>query len=93
MRSALGFSSSCKVILIILDYFLFRNSAPSSTSAADAATNFIIWHRVNIAPLRCMGCLSCGFHTRKKCPATRILEYLSDNYYASELIFSIMSEA
>ena len=63
---------------MILDYFPLRNSAPSSASAANAATNLSIWHGVNIYSLRCMGCLSCGFHLRKKLLADQILASLSD---------------
>ena len=66
------------VSLMILDYFLFRNSAPSSASASDATINLSIWHSVNITPLRCMGCLSCGLRPRKKCSAARILAYIAD---------------
>ena len=72
-----GCPISRKMSLVIVDYFKFRNSAPSSASAADAEKFLSIWHRVNIAPLRCMGCLSCGFHPRKKVPAARILESLA----------------
>ena len=49
-----------------------------------SAKNLIIWHSLNIAPLRCMGCLSCGFYPRKKFPAARMLAYLADKYDASE---------
>ena len=88
-----GCPSSCKVSLMITDYFAFRNSAPSSASADDAATKLSIWHRVNIAPLRCMGCLSCGFHPRKKCPAARIFEFVADKQDTSDWTFMIMFEA
>ena len=37
------FPSSCKLSIIILDYFAFRNSAPSSASDADATTHLSIW--------------------------------------------------
>ena len=73
-----GYLSSLKVSLMILVSFSFRNIAPNYASADDAATNLSIWHRVNIAPLRCMGCLSCGFHPRKKCSTAWILESLYD---------------
>ena len=73
-----GCPGSCKVSLMILDCFAFRNSAPIYASGADAATNLSIWHRVNIDPLRFMGCLSCGFHLRNKFPASRLLESLYD---------------
>ena len=79
-----GRLSSCNVSIIIFDYFLFKKSAPHYSSAADAATNFIIWHRVNIGPLRWMGCLSCGVYSSKKCPAARLRASISDKYEASE---------
>ena len=59
-----GFSRSHKVSLTILAYFAFRNSAPSSASSANNETNVSIWQSVNIAPLRIIRCLSCGFHPR-----------------------------
>ena len=73
------FTSSRKVSITILSTFAFRNSAPISTSTADSAKFLSIWHRVNIDPLMCMGCLSFGFHPRKKCLAARIFASLADN--------------
>ena len=73
-----GCPSSCKLSLLILFYFAFRKGTPSSASDADAATNLSIWYSVNIARLRCIGCLSCGFHPSNKCPAARLIESLSD---------------
>ena len=67
-----------KVSLVILAYFAFRNSALSSNSAANGVANLSIWYRVNTSPLRCMGCLPCGFHPREKCPASWLLASLSD---------------
>ena len=87
-----GCPSSRKISLMILDSFAFRNSAPSSASADNAANVFIIWHKVNITPLRCMGCLSCGFHPRKKFPAALLLASLADKWDAPDWKFSIMSE-
>ena len=72
-----GCPSSLKVSLMILDYFAFSNSSPSSSSAYNTVTNLSIWHMVNIAPFRCMGCLYCGFCLRKKCPTARIWVSLS----------------
>ena len=46
-----GCPSFRQVSLTILDSFAFRNIAPIYASAADAATFFSIWHKVNIAPL------------------------------------------
>ena len=88
-----GCPISCKVIIIILDSFAFRNSAPISASASDAAINLSIWHKVNIAPLICMGCLSCGFHRRNKCPAALLIASLADKYEKYEWKFSIMLDA
>ena len=78
---------------MLLDSFSFKNSAPNSASAADAATNMSIWHRVNITPLRWIGCLSCGVHPRNKCPAVWLRVSLDDNYEASECRFKIISDA
>ena len=73
-----GCSSSYQVSLMVFSSFPFINSALSSASTDNAAKNLSIWHRVNIAPLRCMGCLSYGFHPRNKCPAAMLLAYLAD---------------
>ena len=73
-----GCPSYSKASIMILDYFLFRNSDPISASSADAVTNLSIWHRVNISPLMCMGCLSCGFHLRKNFPAYQFLASIAD---------------
>ena len=75
---------------MMLASFAFRNSSPSSASAADAATNFSIWQSMNIAPLKCMGCFYCGFHPRKKCPSAWLLASLAGNYDAPEYTFTIM---
>ena len=88
-----GFPSSCKVSLVILASFAFRNSDPSSASADYAATNLIIRQSVNISPLRCMGCLPCVLRPRKKCLAAHLLGYLSGKYDASTWTFRIMLEA
>ena len=82
--------SSCNVSLMILSSFAFKNSAPSSASAAYAATNLSIRHSVDIAPFMWMGCLYRGFHTRKKCPAARLRASLADKYDTSERMFRIM---
>ena len=79
-----GCPSSCKVSPMILTSFAFRNSSPSSASAANSPTSLSIWNSVNIAPLRWMGCLSCGFYPRKKYPAARLLASHADKYDASE---------
>ena len=73
-----GYHISCKVSLVILASFVFRNSALVSAYDANAAINSSTWHRVNSTPLRCMGFLSCGFRPRKKFPAAQRLAYLTD---------------
>ena len=85
--------SSRNVSLMILASFAFKNSPPSSASATSAATNLSIWHSVNIAPFRWMGCLSCGFHPRKKFPDAQLCASLADNYDTSEWNFRIMLDA
>ena len=83
------FPSSCKVHLIILASFLFRNIVPSSASVSDAATSLNIWHKVNISPLRCMGCLSFGFHPRKNVLKVCFLHiYLISKTYLSGILDS-----
>ena len=67
------------MLVSLFIYFAFKNSASNSTSASDVATNLSIVQRVKIVPLRWMGCLSCGVHTRKKCPADRLCASLADN--------------
>ena len=69
---------------------MFKNSAPNYASAGDAG-NFCKWHRVDIAPLRWMGCLSCGVHPRNKYLAARMRAPLSDKYEVSEFTLRIMS--
>ena len=81
---------SHNVSLIIFVSFSFKNNVPNSASAANAATHFSIWHMVKIAPLRWMGCLSCGVHQMKKCLADRLSESIADNYGEYEWTFRIM---
>ena len=88
-----GCPSSCNVSLIILDCFSFKNNAPRYTSAANSAEILSIWHSVNIAPFRWMGCLSCGFHPRKKFLDSLMCAYLSDKYDASDWMLRIMLDA
>ena len=72
-------------------FFAFKNSAPNSASAADAATNFSIVQRVKIAPLRRMGSLACGVHPRNKYPTALMHASLSEKEDAYECTLSIMS--
>ena len=76
-----------------MGFFAFSNRDPSSASSVDAATNFSIWHKVHIAPLRCLGCLSCGFRPRNKCPADLLLAYLADKWDVYECTFNIILDA
>ena len=71
-----GCPSSCKLSVIVLDYFAFRDSARVLHLLPMLRRS--IWNRVNIVPFMCMGCLSCGFHPRNKCPAAWILASLAD---------------
>ena len=68
---------------MIFASFAFKSSASNSASAADVAKLLSIVQRVNIAPLRWMGCLSCGVHTRKKYPADLLRASLADKKGAS----------
>ena len=88
-----GCPSSCNISLMILAYFALKNSAPSSTSADDAAINLSIWHNVNISPFRWTGCLSCALHPRKKFPDAQLHADIADKYDASEWKFRIISDA
>ena len=68
-----GWPSSSSLSLMIFASFAFKNIAPNSASAADAATNLRIVQSVRIGPFSRMGCSSSGFHPRKKWPAARLL--------------------
>ena len=61
-----GWPSSSSVILMIFAYFAFKNIAPNSSSAVDAATNLRIVQSVRNGPFRQMGQSSSGSQTRKK---------------------------
>eukprot|EP00978_Attheya_sp_CCMP212_P035284 scaffold152510_cov29-Attheya_sp.AAC.3 len=60
-----GWSISVNVYLRTRPSFMFKNNAPNSDSAAEAATNFNIVHSVKIARFSLMGCPSTGSHPRK----------------------------
>ena len=77
----------------MFDSFEFKYVTPNSASAADLVTNLSVWNRVNIAPLRRMGCLSCGVHARKKFTATQLRVSLADNYEGSDWTFRIILDA
>ena len=87
-----GWPNSCRVRRMILASFAFRKSAPSSASAADAATNLSKLQRTWIAPLSAMGLPSSGIDPKKKYPAARLLALGALKYEASEWTFNIMSD-
>ena len=87
-----GWPSSSSVRLMIFASFAFKNIAPNSDSAADAATNLRIVQCVSIGPFRRMGHLSSGCQPRKKCLAARLLAILAERYNALECTFNIMSD-
>ena len=76
--------NSSRKILSILPYFVLRNKAPSSASAAEATTNLRIPLWTYIAPLSGIGLYLLGTDPRKKCPAVPLMARTSDRYDASE---------
>ena len=58
---------------IILASVAFKNRAPNSVSAADAATRLRIVHCVSIASFNLMGHLSLGIDPKKKWPPALLL--------------------
>lgn len=66
--------------------------APSSASAADAATNFKMVLTTWMAPLRRIGMLSLGTQPRKKWPPIRLRDWGALRYEASLWIFRIISD-
>ena len=71
----------------------FKNNAPNSASAADAATSFKMEHVVRIFPFNLIGSLSLGKLPRKKYPPALLRALAAVKYDASECMFRIMSEA
>jgi hypothetical protein len=72
---------------------VFKNNAPSSASAAEAATSWRITHRSWIGPFNLIGSFGWGTDPRKNLPDALLLARLSDKYDASECMFNIISEA
>ena len=68
-----GWPSSSSASLMIFASFAFKNIAPNSASAADAATNLRIVQSVRIGPFRRMGQSSSDSQPRKKWPAAQLL--------------------
>ena len=87
-----GWPRSSSASLIIFASFAFKNIAPNSASATDAATNLRIVQRVRIGPFRRMGRLSSGCQLRKKWPAARLLAFFAERYGALEFTFETMSD-
>ena len=69
------------------------NNAHSSASAADAATNFRMVHRVKIAPFSPITSPSFGIYPRKKWSHVLLLPFLTERYDASEWMSRIISDA
>ena len=82
----------CSVVRNIIPSWQLRNSNPSSASAADATTNFIICALTWNAPLSFIGCPSLGIDPKKKFSHMRLQAFGSDRYDASEWMFMIMSD-
>ena len=72
MHRGLGWPSSCKICLMILHSFTFKNRVSSSASAADAATSLRMTQRLRMVPLRRMGPVGYGGQSRKKWPAVQL---------------------
>ena len=85
--------SSCNVNRSIFASRALRKSAPSSASAADAATSFRMAHVMCMLPLRRMGLFASGRLPRKKYPPARLRALPADRYEASECTLSIISDA
>ena len=79
-----GCPNSCNISRITFASWAFKNSAPSSASAADAATNFSIEHVIIMFPLRKIGSPSFGKLPRKKYPPALLLAFVALNYDASK---------
>ena len=76
----------------ILALRVLRNSAPSSDSAADAATSLRMAQVMCMLPLRLMGLFAFGRLPLKKYPPTRLHGLPADRYDASECTVSIISD-
>jgi hypothetical protein len=62
----------CSVVRNIMQSWQLQNSAPSSASAADATTNFIICVLTWEASLSFIGCPSLGIDPMKKYPHVQL---------------------
>ena len=88
-----GWPRSLSVSLMLFASFAFKNIAPNSGSAADAATNLRIVHSVRIVPFSRMGPLSSGSQPRKKWPAAKLLaSFAESKTHWSERLISCRME-
>ncbi len=88
-----GWPRSSRVVLKIIPSWQFRNSAPSSASAADATTNCNIEYSVWKAPFNLMGSPFLGNEPMKKWPHALLRALGLLKYDASEWMFITMSDA
>ena len=88
-----GCPNSFNISLMTFASWALRNRAPSSASAADAATSFSIEHVVKIFPFNLIGSPSFGKLHKKKYPPALLRALAAVKYDASECMFKIMSEA
>ena len=72
--------------------FLFKNSAPNSSSAAEAVTSLIMAHVMTILPFNWVGSTFHGIFQGQKYPPARIFPFPVDMQLASECAFSIISD-
>ena len=70
----------------------FKNNAPNSASAADAATSFKMEHVVRIFPFSLIGSLSLSKLPRKKYPPALLRARAAVKYDAPKRIFRIISK-
>ena len=68
-----GCPNYCNVQHINFACLVFKNSDPSSASAADAETHFEIEHMTCMAPLSLIGCPSIGIFPREKITCSKTL--------------------
>ena len=91
-----GWPSSVRISHTIFACFAFKNNAPSSASAADDTTCFIITHNECIGPFKNIGFLLMGMEPNKEFP-TALLRALGAlgaiRYDTLKCICRIMSDA
>ena len=85
-----GCPISRNVFRSIMASLKFMNNAPSSASAADAATNLSTLHSVCIASFMRIGILSSCTHPMKKWPHARLPALGAERYEALLWVFSII---